>query len=299
MVAEAASDPLTPAQDLPVEQEEATAQEAAAALPSRARRLLPPLMMPAALLGGFIASNALDATRETLLIACMSSLICGAWWATWRVLAETSWTAAFKSWPAWRAGQPLPSLPYTIDGSPSQRTSLRLGQFRHWLIHELLPVHGASILAAACASAAALIISAALGAQAMLLTIGLTVLAQLAMLARPLSSIRSLLHNLALLALPFTLGLAVMQPIVLDPQSDSQSATALVFAAAAALAALRGTALRHAGFAIVIALFLALRHTVGAFIIGVLWLPVLLLPGFRVPRWWPIIALLAGAVALS
>lgn len=298
MVAEAASDPLNPAPDAPAEPDEATAPEAVA-LPGRARRLLPPLMMPAALLGGFIASNALDATRETLLIACMSSLICGAWWATWRVLAETRWAEAFKSWPAWRAGKPLPSLPYTLDGSPSQRTSLRLGQFRHWLTHELLPAHGASILAAACAIAAALIISAALGAQAMLLTILLTVLAQLAVLARPLSLFKNLLHNLALLALPFTLGLAVMQPLVLDPQAGAQSATALVFAGAAALAALRGTLLRHIGFAIVIVLFLALRHTVGAFIIGVLWLPVLLLPGFRVPRWWPVIALLAGAVALS
>lgn len=258
---------------------------------------LPPLMLPAALLSGIIASAQFDGTRDSLLIAAIATLVCGAWWVLWRGAAETDWAAIFASWRTWEAGKPIAALPYTTAGSLSDKTSTRLGHFRHWLRHELLPTHAASLFALACALAVAVIMGAALGAQALALTLTFCVLCQAALLIYRGRGVprSSALANLTLVTLPFLLGVAVLRPFAMD----AISGTAVAVGLCAALFTARTRGLQHVGYGAVLLLLLGMRHTVGALIIGVLWLPVLLLPGLRTGRWWPVMALLASAIALS
>jgi hypothetical protein len=257
---------------------------------------LPPLLLPVALIAGVIASAALDVTRDSLLIFSIAVLIAGAWWVLWRVIADTRWAALFASWPGWTAGAPLKPLPYTLPGSPSDHMSIALGRFRHWLTHELLPTQTTPIFAAICAAAVALIMSAVLGAQALLLTFAFLAVAQLALfLNKGSGNNNRILFNIAMIALPFLLGRVVFKPLTLDIPSSS----AVAFALAAGLSALRARGLQNIGLGVAVLLLIILRHTVGAFIVAALWLPVLLLPTFRAPRWWPLLIVLAGAVALS
>lgn len=290
MAAEAASPPDTPAPEAPVASPVTASVGGGIAA-------LPPLMLLAALLGGIIAAAQFDGSRDSLLIVAIAALVSGAWWVLWRGLAETDWAAIFGTWRTWEAGSPISSLPYTAPGSLSDKTSIRLGHFRHWLRHELLPTHAASLFALACALAVALVMGAALGAQALALTLATCVLIQAALLIYRGHGVprSSALANLALVTLPFLLGFAVLRPLTFDTASGSAVAVGLC----AALFAARVRGLQHVGYGAVLLLLLGMRHTVGALIVGVLWLPVLLLPGLRTGRWWSVLALLASAIALS
>jgi hypothetical protein len=257
---------------------------------------LPPVLLPIALIAGVIASAAFDLSRDSALILSIALLIAGAWWVLWRVIADTRWAALFASWPGWTASAPLKPLPYTLPGSPSERMTADVGRFRHWLSHELLPAQATPVFAAVCAIAVALVMSAVLGAQALLLTFAFLATAQLALyLNKGSGNNNRVLFNLAMIALPFLLGRVVFKPLT----PDVASLSAVAFALAAGLSALRARGLQNIGLGIAVLLLIVSRHTVGAFIVGALWLPVLLLPAFKAPRWWPSLIVLAGAVALS
>ncbi len=257
---------------------------------------LPPLALPVALLGGMIASASLDTSRDSLLIGAITLLVAGAWWVVWRVAADTRWTDATASWMSWQAGPPLPVPPYTEPGSPAARVSARLGRFKHWLEHELFAMHGTALLAALCALVVACVMSAALGSQAFLLTLLFLAATQVAVyLNGGTGNNNRLLFNVAMISLPFLLGLVVYRPL---PPSAA-ALPAVIFALCAALVGLRARLWQTSGFGVIVLLLLVNRHTVGAFVIAALWLPVLMLPGFRAPRWWPPLAVLIGALALS
>jgi hypothetical protein len=290
MAAEAANPPGAHAPEAPVTN--TTTAGVAAGIAA-----LPPLMLAAALLGGIIAAAQFDGSRDSLLIVAIAALVSGAWWVLWRGMAETDWAAVFATWRTWEAGGPIPALPYTAPGSLSDKTSVRLGHFRHWLRHELLPAQAANLFALACALAVAVVMGAALGAQALALTLAACVLIQAALLIYRGHGVprSSALANLVLVTLPFLLGFAVLRPLTLDAASGSAAAVGLC----AALFAARARGPQHIGYGAVLLLLLGMRHTVGALIIGVLWLPLLLLPGLRTGRWWPVLALLASAIALS
>jgi hypothetical protein len=256
----------------------------------------PPLILPAALFGGMIASASADSSRDSLLIGAIALLVAGAWWVIWRVAADTRWTDATASWLTWQAGEPLPALPYTEPGSPSARVSAKLGRFQHWLEHELFPMHGSALFAALCALAVSCVMSAALGSQAFLLTLLFLAATQFAVYLNGGSGNNNrLLFNIAMISLPFLLGLVVYRPL---PPAFA-ALPAVIFAVCAALAGLRARLWQTVGFGAILLLLLINRHTVGAFVIAVLWLPVLMLPGFRAPRWWPLLVVLIGALALS
>jgi hypothetical protein len=266
------------------------------AAPTRRSGQFPPLTLPVALLGGMIASARADGSRDSLLIGAIALMVAGAWWVIWRVAADTRWTEVTASWRTWQAGDSLPTLPYTEPGSPSARVSAKLGRFQHWLEHELFPTHGSALFAALCALAVAGVMSAALGSQALLLTLLFLAATQLAVyLNGGTGNNNRLLFNIAMISLPFLLGVVVYRPL----PSMMAALPALLFAIGAALAGLRARVWQTAGFGEIVLLLLVNRHTVGAFVIAVLWLPVLMLPGFRAPRWWPPLVVLIGAIALS
>jgi hypothetical protein len=275
---------------------EAQPQAQTAAEAPRIGAQLPPVLLPIALVAGVIASAAFDLSRDSALIVSIALLIAGAWWVLWRVIADTRWATLFASWSGWTAGAPLTPLPYTQPGAPAERVAGDLGRFQHWLTHELMPAQATAIFAAICAVAVALVMSAVLGAQALLLTFAFLAIAQLALfLNKGSGNNNRILFNLAMITLPFLLGRVVFKPLTLDIASLS----AVAFAIAAGLSALRARGLQNIGLGIAVLLLIVSRHTVGAFIVGALWLPVLLLPAFKAPRWWPSLIVLAGAVALS
>jgi hypothetical protein len=256
----------------------------------------PPIVLPAALVSGVIASAAFDMTRDSLLILSIAVLVAGAWWVLWRSIADTRWAEIFSSWPLWRMGEPITALPYTQAGSLADKAAIKLGFFRHWLRHELLPQQATGLFASACALAVALVMSAVLGAQALTITLLFMGTTQLALyLNKGTGNNNRILFNLAMIGLPFALGRVVFKPLTLDIASLS----AVVFACAAIFGALRNRNLQNIGLGAAVLLLIVMRHTIGAFFLAALWLPLLLLPGFRAPRWWPLVMLIAGGAALS
>jgi hypothetical protein len=230
------------------------------------------------------------------LIAAIATLVVGAWWVIWRVLADTPWAAKTASWHGWRVGKALPNPPYTEPGSPAEYVSIKLGYLRHWLTHELLPVYGGALFAGFCAVLVALVMSAALGSQTLLLSLLFLAATQLAVyLSGGSGNNNRLIFNITMIALPFLLAHAAFRPLATDPGSLN----ALALAGLAAVIALRARLWQTAGFGALVLLLLFSRHTVGAFVVATLWLPVLLLPGFRAPRWWPLVVVSVAAFALS
>ncbi len=257
---------------------------------------LPPSVLPAALLSGVIASAAFDATRDSFLIASVAVLVAGAWWVLWRGIADTRWAEIWRSWPNWQIGDALTPLPYTQAGSLSDKMARRLGHFQHWLRHELLPQQATGLFATVAALAVALVMAAVLGAQAFATTLAFICVTQLALfLNRGSGNNNRILFNFAMIGLPFMLGRTAFLPLT----ADLASLGTLAFAVAAVFGALRNRSLQNIGLGGAVLMLLTMRHTVGAFFLAVLWLPLLLLPGFRAPRWWPIAMLIAGGIALS
>jgi hypothetical protein len=98
------------------------------------------------------------------------------------------------------------------------------------------------------------------------------------------------LEQIGVVALPMLLGYSVFQPI-----------TPIIACVAfgLSLVATKNARLRNIGFGVTLLVLMFMRHTLGAFVIAVLGLPHLVLPGFRSNRWWLVGAMLAAGFALS
>jgi hypothetical protein len=240
---------------------------------------------------GAIATGLLTLESQTWLkIATAVVLVC-AWSIVWHLIAATNWRAPLESWKTWRTGDPLPVLPYTEPNSPSEKASITLGFFRHWLQHEILPQHGNAILLGAFALVIAFVLSASLGAQTFLLAILFICLAQIvAILSRGDGGSNDALEQIGVVALPMLMGFSVFYPI---------TPIIACVALGLSLVATKNARLRNIGFGVTLLVLMFMRHTLGAFVIAVLGLPHLVLPEFRSNRWWLVGAMFAAALALS
>lgn len=258
------------------------------------------LATPAAALGcGLIASGG-GGLPPALSIALALTVTVA--WQFWReALAENHWELAQARWRAWRSGEPLPALPYTEPGSGAHRMSIVGGQFRDFTIRRLMPAYGAIIAGAMVALAAAALLGWALGPWALALSLAALLSPQVALLGRGRQigpGLAAADAGLVELGLPFALGAGLLA---------APAGTALAVAGAAAVAwaglrAGRSPLVWQAGNAAALAVLAAGRHSVGAFLFALCWLPQFLggLGGVsRHAGRWLMAGLLAASIAVQ
>jgi hypothetical protein len=251
---------------------------------------LAPMSIVALLSGAFAAGGLAFEMRTWLSVVIAAITVC-AWSILWSLIASTNWHTPLQSWKTWHTGKPFPVLPYTEPNSPSEKTSITLGFLRHWLQREILPQHGNAILLGVVAWVIAFVLSASLGAQTFLLTITLVCLAQIvAILSHGAGKPNLLLEQICVVALPLLFGQAMFKPI---------TPIIACIALGLSLMATNHFRLRNLGYGATLLVLVLMRHTIGAFVIAVLWMPNLMLAGFRPNRWWIIASMLSTALALS
>jgi hypothetical protein len=224
----------------------------------------------------------------------------GLWTTLWAALAETDWSAPLARWRDWREGTPVRNLPYTQPGSPAAHLATILGQFRDWAERDLLPNYGNALASTLVAPVVALVLSAILGAPVVLLSILAIAIPQLALaLCRGSGRPSPLLRGLVDIMLPLLLGFVLFKPLTIE---IIITAAGFGVAYAGAVSPTWDTRLWNAGQGIVLALLLAMRHSVGALILTMLWLPQFLLQSqtsARKAQWWLMAAMLVAAMAIA
>lgn len=258
------------------------------------------LATPAAALGcGLIAAGG-GGLPPALSVALALATIMA--WQFWReALAENNWELARARWRAWRSGEPLPALPYTEPGSGAHRLSIVGGQFRDFTLRRLMPAYGPTIGAAIVALAAATLLGWALGPWALALSLAALLAPQLALLGRghPIGpGLAAADAGLVELGLPFALGAGLLA-------APTGAQLVLAGAVAVAWSGLRAGPNRliwQAGNAAALAVLAAGRHSIGAFLFALCWLPQLLggLGGVsRHAGRWLMVGLLAASFAVQ
>lgn len=217
-----------------------------------------------------------------------------AWQVLWWAGVKIDWQPARASWRSWSQGTPKRRLPYTQAGSDADQVSKDVSQFGEWVRAWLLPRYGGLLFILAAALVVSLVVAMALGLPAVMLTILVLIVAQVAWLlcagnGRP----AAWSEGLAGIGLPFALGLFALAA----PAWPLALACGVMGVAFMALKVNVATLL-HAGSALAIAAFVLLREPAAAFVIGVLWATgVLLKPAGNRPA-LVALALAGAAIAL-
>ena len=129
---------------------------------------------------GVVASNDVGWQGEDWLrLALLILLVDGGWGTVWAALGSTDWATPLRRWRKWRSGEPGASLPYTQPGSPGDRWSRRLGQFRSWWRDILWPGCGPAISAIAIAVPITALLGGLLGPELLLLSLAALAVMQL------------------------------------------------------------------------------------------------------------------------
>ncbi|MBX7213150.1 MAG: hypothetical protein K1X39_03965 [Thermoflexales bacterium] len=236
---------------------------------SRAARLA----APAAALGCGVIAMAGRALPTALALAL--GLACVAAWQFWRAaLIDTDWAPLRARWRDWQTGEPLPRLPYTEAGSGAEALSVTGGKFRAFVSAVAWPQVGALVAGAAAAFGLALLLAWALNPLALVLTVLALFAPQLVLLARGGRAARTLAAldmGAVEISLPFWLGIALS-----GGAAPTLVQLALGVGVGVAWAGLRSgpwPLLWQGGTALGVATLVAARHTVGAFLFTLCWLP--------------------------
>ncbi|HEY3290789.1 MAG TPA: hypothetical protein VGK87_11730 [Anaerolineae bacterium] len=217
---------------------------------------------------GFIAAKSF-APNEAVVALISLFITVGLWPALWSALAETDWSKMQARWRAWDTGEPLKPLPYAVPDSDAAQLAVVLGKFRAFLVTDLLPTNGVTVATIVLAPAIALTLSAVVGTSAILLTIVAICIPQLAVLfSRGKGQPSPILQALLVIALPILMGYSLTHTINL-----ALLAVAVGCAIAVAGASTWRTWTWNAGLMVVFVLLVVTRHPVGAFGVGLMWLP--------------------------
>ena len=257
------------------------------------------------LLGGVMASSALAAAfdwrAQTILVIATGALLAqGAWAVWWHSIAATDWSTIVSEWRAWRSGSPIQPLPYTQPNSDGAKAASVLGQFVAWAKQKLWPAHGATFASGAAALAIAVVLSAILGGQVVLLSMVALCLPQLAAaVCKGTGRPNALLQGLSQATLPFLLGYALFNPMVL---SVFGIALGIGLALGGILAAPTKQAIGlHIGLGLVLFVLMMTRRPIGAFLVALFWVPHLLRLNIvtRNSTWWLLASIVAAGAAIS
>lgn len=258
------------------------------------------LATPAAALGCGLIASAGGGLPPALSIALALATLAA--WQFWReALAENNWALALARWRDWRSGEPLPALPYTEPDSGAHRLSIVGGQFRDFALRRLIPAYGPIIGGAIVALAAAVLLGWALGPWALALSLAALLSPQIVLLGRgrPIGlGLAAADAGLVEVGLPFALGAGLLAA----PAGVQLAVAGAVAIAWAGLRAGRNPLVWQAGNAAALAVLAAGRHSVGAFLFALCWLPQLLggLGGVsRHAGRWLMVGLLAASIAVQ
>jgi hypothetical protein len=253
-----------------------------------------------AVLCGIVAAAQFHWTSSEFVLIFVALVIAeGLWASLWAALAETDWSIPLGHWRDWREGLPVKSLPFTQPGSFADWLATTLGYCRDWLARDFIPAYGNVFASSIVMPAVALVLSAVLGAPAVLLSIVAILLPQLALaLCRCNGQPSPLLRGAVELTLPLLLGYVLFKPLTFEVVI---AAIGFGLAYAGAVSRSWNWRLWNLGQFAVLLLLILTRHSVGAFLVGVFWLPPFLLqaqPSARHAQWWLMASMLATALAL-
>ncbi|NJM40890.1 MAG: hypothetical protein HC853_09010 [Anaerolineae bacterium] len=263
------------------------------------------------LLAGVMASAAFDWRAETFLLIATGALLSqGAWAVWWHCVAGTDWAAIATEWRSWRSGSPslsLPPLPYTLPytqpNTDGAKAAAVLGQFADWAKQKLWPAHGAKVASGAAALAIAVVLSAILGGQAVLLTIVALCLPQIAAAwSKGNGQPHPILQGISQAALPFWLGYALFNPMVLSVFGIGLGiGLALGGLCAASAAPSKQSVVLHIGLGLVLFVLMMTRRPIGAFLVALFWVPHILRLNIitRNSMWWLLASIVAAGAAVS
>lgn len=110
------------------------------------------------------------------------ALVLAGWFPLWEALTTTDWAAAFVRWQRWTEEAPLPRPPYLREGGPGAQLWHALAAARRWWQAEGAAWVGRPLRQSLLALAVGLATSAALGTEALLLTLLFIALAEMAAL---------------------------------------------------------------------------------------------------------------------
>ena len=157
-----------------------------------------------------------DLAEQGKVLPLAVTLVLAGWAPLWRAIVTTDWATPLASWRAWRDADPLPYWPYLQPGTPGALLYRALGQALSWW-----RAVGAAVLALPLRSVffallIALLLSAALGRLAVLLTVFLLTLAEFAVLWHDgQGQVGAGWEALALVGVPWLLGASLAGEIVL------------------------------------------------------------------------------------
>ncbi|MCS7062334.1 MAG: hypothetical protein RMN25_14410 [Anaerolineae bacterium] len=254
-----------------------------------------------AVLCGVIASGGFHWEWLSLAQVAVALILAeGIWTTLWASLAGVKWDEPLARWTTWTTGQPFVQLPYTQPGSPAARLSVVLGQLRAWLKEDFMPTYGSALASVILAALIALALAMMLGVPAILLTVLALTLSQLGLaLCRGNGAPNPFLRGLVEMTLPTLLGFVIYKPLTLEIVI---AAIGFGITYAGAVSPRWNVGTWNAGQGIVLGLLIAMRHSVGAFALALLWLPQFLLqarPMARNAQWWPMATMLVAALAIA
>ncbi len=97
-------------------------------------------------------------------------LVLAGWGPLWYTILATDWATPLRRWRDWQSALPTPALPYTLPQTPGARLHQRVAQARAWWQQVGAAHLAAPLRAALLALAVSLLLSAALGRDALMLT---------------------------------------------------------------------------------------------------------------------------------
>jgi hypothetical protein len=255
------------------------------------------------LLAGVMASSAFDWRAETILVVATGALLSqGAWAVWWHTVAATDWATLLAEWRTWQTGSPINPLPYTQPNTDGARAAAVLGRFVDWAKQKLWPTQGAKFASGAAALAICMVLSAILGGQVALLSIVAVCLPQLAAAwckgnGRP----NPILQGLSQATLPFLLGYALFNPMVLSVFGIGLGIGVALGGILAASAAPKQAVALHIGLGLVLFVLMMTRRPIGAFLVALFWVPHVLRLNIvtRNSTWWLLASIVAAGIAIS
>jgi hypothetical protein len=254
-----------------------------------------------AVLCGIIASAQFQWGGTSIATVLAGLIIAEGLWTTfWAALTETQWATPLARWRTWQDADPIWPLPYTLPGSDAEQFAVVMGQFRNWATRDLLPNYGSALASSITMPVIVLVLSAILGAPVLLLSILAISITQVALvLCRGNGKPSPILKGLVDITLPVLLGFALFKPLSVE---IAIVAIGYGITYAGAMAPAHNAHAWNLGQAGVLLLLLATHHPVGAFIVGLLWLPQFLMqaqPSARQAQWWLMASLLVAVASLG
>ncbi len=160
-----------------------------------------------AVVGGIWAFSRPIIDETPTRLAAALALVIGGWQPIWRALTQTNWAIPIKRWRGWTLNDSLPTWPYLQDGTPGARLHRRLRQAHSWWRQVGRESLAQPLQRSVLGLLVSLLLGAALGRSALLLTAFFVTWAELAVLwSEGEGQVGMIWRGVAVAGLPWVLG---------------------------------------------------------------------------------------------